>query len=110
MRPVHLDVLNHTLPDLINSLTTNPTAAVGLFEIIQADARTPAFQRRSFYQFFKAKDIAGRLVCEVVRPLVADLARLTLAIDDTPTRRYERKGQSLQPEIGRPRLNQRRAL
>ena len=36
----------------------------------------------------KTKDIAARLVCEVVKPLVADLARLTLAIDDTPTQRY----------------------
>ncbi|HWT80279.1 MAG TPA: transposase [Candidatus Methylomirabilis sp.] len=36
----------------------------------------------------KAKDIAARLVCEVVKPLVADLARLTLALDDTPTQRY----------------------
>ena len=36
----------------------------------------------------KAKDISARLVCEVVKPLVADLARLTLAIDDTPTQRY----------------------
>ena len=36
----------------------------------------------------KAKDIAARLVCEVVKPLVADLAKLTLAIDDTPTQRY----------------------
>src|ERR1700678_4823223 len=36
----------------------------------------------------KAKDIAARLVCEVVKPLVADLPRLTLAIDDTPTQRY----------------------
>ena len=35
----------------------------------------------------KTKDIAARLVCEVVKPLVADLARLTLAIDDTPTQR-----------------------
>ena len=36
----------------------------------------------------KAKDISARLVYEVVKPLVADLARLTLAIDDTPTQRY----------------------
>jgi hypothetical protein len=36
----------------------------------------------------KAKDIAARLVCAVVKPLVADQARLTLAIDDTPTKRY----------------------
>ncbi len=36
----------------------------------------------------KAKDIAARLVCEVVKPLVADVARLTLALDDTPTQRY----------------------
>ena len=36
----------------------------------------------------KAKDIAARLVCEVVKPLVADLPKLTLAIDDTPTQRY----------------------
>ena len=31
----------------------------------------------------KAKEIAARLVCEVVRPLVTDQARLTLALDDT---------------------------
>ena len=36
----------------------------------------------------KAKDIAARLVCEVVKPLVADLPKLTLALDDTPTQRY----------------------
>ncbi len=36
----------------------------------------------------KARDIAARLVCEVVSPLVADQKRLTLAIDDTPTQRY----------------------
>ena len=36
----------------------------------------------------KAKDIAARLVCEVVKPLVAGQARLTLALDDTPTQRY----------------------
>ncbi len=36
----------------------------------------------------KAKDIATRLLCEVVKPLVAGQARLTLAIDDTPTQRY----------------------
>jgi hypothetical protein len=35
----------------------------------------------------KAKDISARLVCEVVKPLVGDLARLTLALDDTPTER-----------------------
>ena len=33
----------------------------------------------------KAKDIATRLLCAVVKPLVAGQARLTLAIDDTPT-------------------------
>ena len=36
----------------------------------------------------KAEDIAARLVCEVVKPLVADLPKLTLALDDTPTQRY----------------------
>jgi hypothetical protein len=36
----------------------------------------------------KAGQIAARLVCEVVKPLVAGQARLTLAIDDTPTERY----------------------
>ena len=36
----------------------------------------------------KAMDIAARLVCEVVSPLVADQKRLTLVIDDTPTQRY----------------------
>jgi hypothetical protein len=36
----------------------------------------------------KAKEIAARLVCEVVKPLVANQSTLTLAIDDTPTQRY----------------------
>jgi hypothetical protein len=36
----------------------------------------------------KAKDIAARLVCEVVKPLVADLPKLTQALDDTPTQRH----------------------
>ncbi len=36
----------------------------------------------------QAKNIAARLVCEVVKPLVANQTRLTLAIDDTPTERY----------------------
>ena len=36
----------------------------------------------------EGRQIAARLVCEVVKPLVAGQARLTLAIDDTPTRRY----------------------
>ena len=36
----------------------------------------------------KAKDIAARLVCEVVKRLVTDLPKLTLALDDTPTERY----------------------
>ncbi len=36
----------------------------------------------------KAMDIAARLVCEVVSPLLADQKRLTLVIDDTPTQRY----------------------
>jgi hypothetical protein len=36
----------------------------------------------------KAKEIAARLLCEVVKPLVANQTRLTLAIDDTPTQRY----------------------
>ena len=45
----------------------------------------------------KAKDIAARLVCEVVKPLVADLARLTLVIDDTPRTRafHTQLGQGL---------------
>src|SRR4051794_4720797 len=36
----------------------------------------------------KAEEIAARLVCRVVKPLVANRTRLTLAIDDTPTQRY----------------------
>jgi len=38
----------------------------------------------------KTKEIAARLVCEVIKPLVANQTRLTLAIDDTPTQRYGR--------------------
>jgi DDE superfamily endonuclease len=36
----------------------------------------------------KADDIAARLVCEGIKPMVADQNRLTLALDDTPTERY----------------------
>ena len=36
----------------------------------------------------QAENIAARLVYQVVKPLVAGQARLTLAIDDTPTQRY----------------------
>lgn len=36
----------------------------------------------------KAGGIAARLLLEVVKPLIADLPRITLAIDDTPTQRY----------------------
>lgn len=36
----------------------------------------------------KAERIAARLLVEVVKPLLADAPRITLAIDDTPTRRY----------------------
>ena len=36
----------------------------------------------------KAESIAARLVAAVVGPLVSGAGRLTLAIDDTPTRRY----------------------
>ena len=36
----------------------------------------------------QADNIAARLVYQVVKPLVADQARLTLALDDTPTQRY----------------------
>ena len=36
----------------------------------------------------QADNIAARLVYEVVKPLVADQPRLTLALDDTPTQRY----------------------
>ena len=36
----------------------------------------------------KAYNIATRLVYEVVKPLVADLAKLTLALADTPTQVY----------------------
>ena len=35
----------------------------------------------------QAENIAARLVYQVVKPLVAGQARLTLAIDDTPTQR-----------------------
>jgi hypothetical protein len=36
----------------------------------------------------KAESIAAHLVATVVRPLVSGAGRLTLAVDDTPTRRY----------------------
>src|SRR3954468_24116653 len=36
----------------------------------------------------KADSIARRLLIEVVRPLLAGAERLTLALDDTPTKRY----------------------
>jgi DDE superfamily endonuclease len=36
----------------------------------------------------QADNIAARLIYEVVKPLVANQTRLTLAIDDTPTQRY----------------------
>jgi hypothetical protein len=36
----------------------------------------------------KAESIAARLVAAVVKPLVSGAERLTLAVDDTPTRRY----------------------
>jgi DDE superfamily endonuclease len=36
----------------------------------------------------QADNIAARLIYEVVKPLVADQTRLTLALDDTPTQRY----------------------
>jgi DDE superfamily endonuclease len=36
----------------------------------------------------QADNVAARLVHEAVKPLVAGQARLTLAIDDTPTQRY----------------------
>src|SRR5436190_21944074 len=36
----------------------------------------------------KADSIAARSVTEVVKPLVADTERITLALDDTPTERY----------------------
>src|SRR6516225_6109063 len=36
----------------------------------------------------KADRIAARALAEVVKPMVAVAARLTLALDDTPTRRY----------------------
>lgn len=38
----------------------------------------------------RADSIAARLAHEAVKPLVADAARLTLALDDTPTERYGR--------------------
>lgn len=41
----------------------------------------------------RADSIAARLVHGVVKPLVAGAARLTLALDDTPTERYGRYGQ-----------------
>src|SRR3977135_1860487 len=36
----------------------------------------------------RAARIAGRLLTEVVGPLVAGAGRLVLAVDDTPTERY----------------------
>src|SRR5262245_45431182 len=36
----------------------------------------------------KAEHIAARLVLTVIKPLPGGVERLTLAIDDTPTRRY----------------------
>src|SRR5262245_52729782 len=36
----------------------------------------------------KAGSIAARLALGVIKPLVADAERLTLALDDTPTERY----------------------
>ena len=36
----------------------------------------------------RADGIARRLLTEVVRPLLKGATRLTLALDDTPTRRY----------------------
>src|SRR6185312_12242142 len=36
----------------------------------------------------RADRIARRLLTEVVRPLLKDATRLTLALDDTPTKRY----------------------
>ena len=36
----------------------------------------------------RADRIARRLLTEVVRPLLAGATRLTLALDDTPTKRY----------------------
>src|SRR6516225_5698195 len=36
----------------------------------------------------RADRIAARALAEVVKPMVAGAARLTLALDDTPTRRY----------------------
>jgi hypothetical protein len=36
----------------------------------------------------KADDVAARLALDVVRPMVADASRITLALDDTPTPRY----------------------
>src|SRR6516225_1525527 len=36
----------------------------------------------------RADRIAARALAEVVKPMVAVAARLTLALDDTPTRRY----------------------
>src|SRR3954465_6336878 len=36
----------------------------------------------------RADRIARRLLIEVVRPLLKDATRLTLALDDTPTKRY----------------------
>ena len=41
----------------------------------------------------RADSIAARLLSGVVKPLVADATRLTLALDDTPTERYGPKVQ-----------------
>ncbi len=36
----------------------------------------------------RAEEIAARLITRVVKPLIAGLPRITLALDDTPTQRY----------------------
>ena len=45
----------------------------------------------------RADRMAARLAHLVVKPLVAGAARLTFALDDTPTERYGRKGNGSHP-------------
>src|SRR5581483_7092323 len=56
--------------------------AVGLSQKYQACYVTVAAAGK------RAENVAARLLTHVVKPLVASLPRLTLALDDTPTQRY----------------------
>jgi len=61
---------------------TSWTRAAGLSEQFHPCYTTIAAAGR------RSDDIAARLASSVIKPLVAGLERLTLALDDTPTRRY----------------------